>query len=159
MYLLVTGMHRLQDNWVLWAHLPQDSNWTIQSYIPIMTISNVEEMLTLLHTLPEKIVTDCMLFLMKEHVTPTWEDPHNKKGGCFSYKISKRILENWRDMSFSISGNSLTKDDSFNKDITGISISPKKNFCILKVWMSTCTHQNPSKISIINPIGCIFKKH
>jgi hypothetical protein len=152
-------MHRLSDTWVLWAHLPHDSNWTIDSYIPIMTISYVEEMLTLIHTLPEKLITDCMLFLMKEHITPTWEDAHNKNGGCFSYKITNRISDSWRDMSYSISGKSLTKDASFNKDITGISISPKKNFCILKLWMGSCTYQDPSKITILKPTGCIFKKH
>jgi len=152
-------MHRLSDTWVLWAHLPHDSNWTIDSYISIMTISYVEEMLTLIHTLPEKLITDCMLFLMKEHITPTWEDAYNKNGGCFSYKISNRISDNWRDMSYSISGRSLTKDASFNKDITGISISPKKNFCILKVWMGSCAYQDPSKITVIKPNGCIFKKH
>ncbi len=152
-------MHRLEDTWVLWAHLPQDPNWDIDSYIQIMKISYVEEMVALIHSLPEKLITDCMLFLMKENVKPTWEDVHNKNGGCFSYKVSQRISDSWRDMSYSIGGKTLTKDKAFNETITGISISPKKNFCILKLWMGNCLYKDPSKISVLNPNGCIFKKH
>jgi hypothetical protein len=152
-------MHRLAEPWVLWAHLPQETNWTMESYISVMTISYVEEMLSLIHTLPEKLITDCMFFLMKENISPTWEDDRNKNGGCFSYKINHRIRDTWRDVSYSVIGNSLSMDHTFQKDITGISISPKKNFCILKVWMGSCVHRDPSKITLIKPEGCIFKKH
>ena len=48
---------------------------------------------------------------------------------------------------------------SIQEAITGISISPKKNFCILKVWLSSCAHQDASKITYLKPNGCIFKKH
>jgi translation initiation factor 4E len=152
-------MHRLSEKWVLWAHLPQETNWNMESYLSVMTITYVEEMLSLIHTLPEKLITDCMFFLMKENITPTWEDAHNKHGGCFSYKINHHIQQTWRDVSYSLIGNTLSADASFQKDITGISISPKKNFCILKVWMGSCVHRDPSKITLIKPEGCIFKKH
>ena len=152
-------MHRLSETWVLWAHLPQEPSWTMDSYIQVMKISYVEEMISLIHTLPEKLIIDCMFFLMKEHISPTWEDERNKEGGCFSYKISHRIRDTWKDLSYGIIGNSLASDPSFQKDVTGISISPKKNFCILKVWMSSCAHRDPAKIMLIKPDGCIFKKH
>ena len=152
-------MHRLANQWVLWAHLPQEPSWSMDSYIRVMTITYVEEMLSLIHTLPEKLIVDCMLFLMKENVSPTWEDDQNKQGGCFSYKITNRIRDTWRDVSYCLIGNTLSIDPSFQKDITGISISPKKNFCILKVWMTSCTHRDPTKIKLIKPDGCIFKKH
>jgi hypothetical protein len=152
-------MHRLSEKWVLWAHLPQETSWDMESYISVMTITYVEEMLSLIHTLPEKLITDCMFFLMKENVSPTWEDAHNKNGGCFSYKINHHIQHIWRDVSYSLIGKTLSTDASFQKDITGISISPKKNFCILKVWMGSCVHRDPSKITLIKPEGCIFKKH
>jgi translation initiation factor 4E len=152
-------MHRLSEKWVLWAHLPQESSWSMDSYLSVMTITYVEEMLSLIHTLPEKLITDCMLFLMKENVSPTWEDEHNKNGGCFSYKINHHIQQIWRDVSYSLIGNTLSMDASFQKEITGISISPKKNFCILKVWMGSCVHRDPTKIALIKPDGCIFKKH
>ena len=152
-------MHRLSDKWILWAHLPQDSNWEIESYIQIATISYVEEMLSLIHSLPDKLITDCMFFLMKEHIKPIWEDVNNKNGGCFSYKITQHIAECWRDMCFSLSGKTLSPNKLFSNTITGISISPKKKFCIVKVWMSTCNFQDPTQIKMLKPLGCIFKKH
>ena len=46
--------------------------------------------------------------------------------------------------------------------ITGITISPKKSFCIIKIWMIDCTEQNVRKIREIPNLssnGCLFKKH
>ena len=52
---------------------------------------------------------------------------------------------------------------SFVDKVTGITISPKKNFCIIKIWMTDCTNQNPAivinEIKGISSQGCIFKKH
>lgn len=152
-------MHSLSEKWIVWSHLPQDINWSIDSYTPIMTITTVEELITLMQTLPDKIISSCMLFLMKEHVKPIWEDVRNKDGGCFSYKINDKIADVWKNVSYSIAGQTASKDVMLNRHISGISISPKKNFCILKIWMDSCEYKDPSKIVILNPSGCIFKKH
>ena len=96
-----------------------------------MTVTYVEEIITLIHTLPESVLTTCMFFFMKEHVNPVWEDSANKQGGCFSYKITQSCFDCWRDVSYSMVGKTLSKDKVFQESITGISISPKKNFCIL----------------------------
>ena len=152
-------MHELSEKWVLWAHLPHDTDWSMNSYIPIMTVTYVEEIITLIHTLPESLLTTCMFFFMKEHVNPVWEDSANKQGGCFSYKITQSCFDCWRDVSYSMVGKTLSKDKVFQESITGISISPKKNFCILKVWMSSCSFQDASKITVLKHNGCIFKKH
>ena len=33
-------------------------------------------------------IDNCMFFLMKGDIQPRWEDPQNRRGGCFSYKIN-----------------------------------------------------------------------
>ena len=152
-------MHALSEKWVLWAHLPHDADWSMNSYIPVMTVTYVEELISLIHTLPESLLSTCMFFLMKEKINPVWEDPSNKQGGCFSYKITQTIADCWRNTSFSMIGKTLSKEKGFQDAINGISISPKKNFCILKVWMSSCAFQDASKITLLKPNGCIFKKH
>jgi len=126
-------MHPLSEKWVLWAHLPHDTDWSMNSYISIMTVTYVEEITALMHTLPDSLLSTCMFFCMKEHVKPVWEDPANKQGGCFSYKITQTIGDCWRNTSYSMVGKTLSKDKGFKDAINGISISPKKNFCILKV--------------------------
>ena len=152
-------MHTLNEKWVLWAHLPHDTDWSMDSYISIMTVTYVEEIIALMHTLPDTLLSTCMFFCMKEHIKPVWEDAFNKQGGCFSYKITQSIAECWRNVSYTMVGKTLSKDKGFQDAINGISISPKKNFCILKVWMSSCSYQDASKITLLKPNGCIFKKH
>lgn len=156
--------HRLTDRWSLWAHLPHDTDWSIDSYKKIYTFGTVEETIALTETIPDILVKNCMLFLMKDGIKPTWEDPKNRNGGCFSYKVSnKSVYEVWKELSYMIVGDTISTKPSFVAGVTGITISPKKNFCIIKIWMTNCVNQNPaivtSEIKGIIPHGCIFKKH
>ena len=156
--------HNLSDKWTLWAHLPHNTDWSIQSYINISTISTMEEAIAITETLPPILVENCMLFIMRYGIKPTWEDPKNRGGGCFSYKVTnKTVYKVWKDLSYVVVGGSISKQSNFVNSVTGITISPKKNFCIIKIWMSNCLHQNPavitSDIKDLSPHGCIFKKH
>jgi hypothetical protein len=157
------SFHPLSEKWVLWAHLPHNTDWSISSYIPIMSVSNVEELITTMSALPESLLINCMLFLMKDGIQPMWEDPKNKKGGCFSYKImNKQVPQIWKQLSYCIAGNTVTKDINMNKNIMGLSISPKKSFCIIKIWMGSCLFKDPTKITnvpLLKHDGCIFKQH
>lgn len=156
--------HKLSDKWTLWAHLPHDTDWSINSYKKIFTTSTVEETIAIVETLPQILVQNCMLFMMREGIKPTWEDEKNRNGGCFSYKVSnKSVYEVWKDLSYVVVGNTLSNQLLFVNKVTGITISPKKNFCIIKIWMSDCSNQNPSVITSdlkgLPSQGCIFKKH
>lgn len=155
--------HKLYDKWTLWAHLPHDTNWTFESYIRILTFNTAEEIIMLLETIPEEMITNCMLFIMRDGIKPMWEDPKNKKGGCFSYKINnKNVSSIWKNLSYSLVGESLTEDIKVRPCINGITISPKKNFCIVKIWLANCNYQNPSVIADnlgISSQGCLFKTH
>lgn len=159
------NMHPLKDTWVLYAHLPHDSNWNIDSYKIITEVKFAEQVIAIIDCLPDDVVSGCMLFWMRKGINPTWEDEQNRSGGCFSYKINnKNVTSVWRRMSYLLCGESLTDKDNIMSKINGITISPKKNFCILKIWMKTATFQDPSIINygggnIIGPDGCLFKRH
>ena len=154
---------KLYDKWTLWAHLPHDTNWTFESYIPILTFDSVHAIIMLLETIPEEMITNCMLFIMRDGIKPMWEDPKNIKGGCFSYKITNKSVSSfWKNLSYSLVGESLTDDINVRPGINGITISPKKNFCIVKIWLATCNYKNPTVISDslgISSQGCLFKTH
>ena len=49
-------MHLLSDKWVLWAHLPHDTDWSLESYKKIMEITSVDQMIMLYRLLPEKMI-------------------------------------------------------------------------------------------------------
>lgn len=155
--------HLLVNEWILWAHLPHNTDWTIKSYVKIATFKVLEDAIAVTENLPHKLIENCMLFIMKEGINPTWEDPQNRNGGFFSYKvISKNIYKCWKDLTYITIGNSLCNNIDFQNKICGITVSPKKNFSIVKVWMTDCTHQNAaviSKVSNLDNFGCLFKKH
>ena len=105
-----------------------------------------------------------MLFMMREGIRPTWEDPKNRNGGCFSYKVlNKNVSKVWKELTYVTVGSSISKNMNFVNCVTGITISPKKNFCIIKIWMTDCNNQNPSivthELSGLSHQGCLFKKH
>jgi hypothetical protein len=156
--------HRLAHSWNLYAHLPHDTDWTLKSYKEIYEIDSVEGAIAVTETLPEVLVKNCMLFIMQKGVSPMWEDPKNRQGGSFSYKVAnKNVCEVWRDLTYVLVGETISNQASFVANVTGITISPKKNFCIIKIWMSNCANQNPaivtSNVRGLIPQGCIFKKH
>ena len=156
--------HKLSSHWILWAHLPHNTDWSMKSYIQISKFTTLEEAISVTEILPSNLVENCMLFLMLDGVKPTWEDEQNRNGGCFSYKISNKcIYKVWKDLTYVTVGSSISESDNFVKCVTGITISPKKNFGIIKIWMTNCTNQNASVITTdvkdLVPYGCLFKKN
>ena len=159
-------MHQLNHPWCLWGHLPQNSDWSMSSYVKIHTFNTVEEIIAINETLEasDVLIKYCMLFLSREDIEPTYEDPKNRNGGYFSYKVTnKMVIETWKQFTYSVVGETVSKNNNFNESITGLSISPKKNFCILKLFMTNCENTNPemvgNKIHGISSIGCRFKRH
>ena len=129
-------MNKLATGWTCWIHLQSDKNWDISSYKKIIYFNTLEDSIILIENLSLKIITQSMVFLMRENILPIWENPDNKNGGSFSYKISNCLIENvWKKLCYSLIGNTLYYDENILKNINGISISPKKNFCIIKFWL------------------------
>lgn len=99
------GTHELADSWTLWAHLPHDTDWSLSSYRKILTFNSVEGAISITETLPHKMLRNCMLFLMRDGIQPTWEDERNRKGGSFSYKVSNKVVPTtWRDLTYRLVG-------------------------------------------------------
>ena len=110
----------------------------------------MEEIIALYQALPDKLVKNCMLFLMRDGITPTWEDKKNRGGGCFSFKISNKIVGSvWTRLSYVLMGETISNNVKLLQASNGITISPKKSFCIIKIWMANCQHQNPGALCSI----------
>jgi hypothetical protein len=158
------SFHKLNSKWNLWGHLPHEQDWTLSSYKHIYKFTNIEETIAIIESLGDNLVKNCMLFIMRDGITPMWEDPRNRNGGCFSYKVSnKNVYDVWRELTYTLVGETISTNNSFINNVTGITISPKKNFCIIKIWMSNCEHQNPTVVTNtikgLTSQGCLFKKH
>jgi hypothetical protein len=159
-----THNHDLLGKWDLYYHLPHDKNWDLSSYkIIASNISSVEEVILLNNKISETIVKYTMLFIMRKGITPLWEDPKNRTGGAFSFKVTnKQVYEVWKTLFCAVCGETLFIQKEYNNHVNGITISPKKNFCIVKIWLDNCLIQDPNNIIDISNLqkqGCLFKKH
>jgi Eukaryotic initiation factor 4E len=154
----------LANKWNYYYHLPNDKNWNLASYkIIIADMNTVEQLIAINENIPEHIVKNCMLFVMKSGITPMWEDTQNRNGGCFSYKVSNKVVTQvWRDLLYLLCGNCLTIDRKSMECVNGITISPKRGFCIVKIWLKNCSIQDPNMIVDVDNLvkaGCLFKTH
>lgn len=155
--------------WKLYIHLTTDSDWSTSSYKVVDTQNTMDQVIGVFNHMPQSFVEKSMLFFMKENIKPIWEDERNRKGGCFSFKV-----ENFRNMSiqevykracYGIVTNTFCNDTQFMENVNGITISPKKNFHILKLWMKNKEYKTLDGIEMDeNIIGlhkddCIFKEH
>ena len=159
-----TPPHKLIGKWDLYYHLPHDKNWDLNSYKVIANdIDTVERTIAINESIPENVVKFSMLFAMRSGITPQWEDPRNRTGGCFSFKvINKQVYEVWKALFYAMCGETLCVNKQHSKLVNGITVSPKRNFCIVKIWMETCSLQDPNAVIDIPNMqkqGCLFKKH
>lgn len=126
----------LNTSWCVWYHSLLDKEWTKQSYKMLFTITNLYDLKGVNELLLKNHLQNGMFFIMREGIFPTWEDPDNRNGCCVSYKISGSVLqEEWKYILNRI----LTEDILINKEqynlLNGLSISPKKEFNVLKIWL------------------------
>lgn len=154
----------LLGKWDLYYHLPQDKNWDVSSYKLIMGgIDTAKKTVAIVDTLSANITKYCMLFVMRDGITPMWEDPRNRNGGCFSYKVmNKHVPDVWKTMFYALCGETLSTDPKYNHLINGITVSPKKNFCIIKIWLADYSLQDGGVILNIPNLtkqGVAFRKH
>jgi hypothetical protein len=159
-----THRHSLIDKWNLYYHLPHDKKWDLSSYKIIMNeIDTVEKLIAINESIPENVIKYSMLFVMRNGITPMWEDPRNRNGGCFSFKvINKQVYSVWKTLFYALCGETLFKNKANHEYVNGITISPKKNFCIIKIWLENCVIQDPNAMIVIPNLsthGCLFKKH
>lgn len=157
------SFHDLHSTWTFYLHLHDNREWNLESYKKIISFHRAEDAILLNDEIHYDLIKKSMMFLMKEDIHPMWEDPKNKEGGCFSFKVSNRDIETvWKHVYFHILGSSIMKNKENIQYINGITLSPKKKFCILKIWMNDCHLKDPNifiDIPDLSREGCLFKKH
>lgn len=161
---VVSKVHRLHDTWTMYYHSQDDKNWALDSYKIIQkNIGTVEDAVFISKVVHENLLKTCMFFVMRSNITPLWEDPKNRNGGCFSFKVLFRFIYGvWSHLHYAIVGETIFSNRQHHSLVNGITISPKKNFCIIKIWLKNCTVQDPHMLTPIQNLsiaGCLFRKH
>jgi hypothetical protein len=149
----------LPQKWTMWAHSIKNRNWTIDSYYNLFTISTIQDFWRIFNNLQYLGFWNWHLYFMSEGIYPLWEDPHNRDGGIFSFKIElTKTPEILTDLAICLVTNNMHSKDP--NEITGISISPKNMSAIIKLW--TRTNNDPIKYlpkSIMDKYGDCSTKY
>lgn len=151
----------LSDIFSVYFHCPFNNNWDISEYTFITNISTVEDYIKI-YKIFYKLFEKGYFFIFRDYIEPRFEDKENCKGGCFSIKVSSEHLY---DFFFKIVaemlGETLTKDPKHSLNINGISISPKKNSNIIRIWIkdNSLINRNLYNFEDIKYSSIIYKKH
>lgn len=165
------GGHPTHTSWVLWYHNPVDKKWDLKSYTKVYEFSSLEDFWKLSNNwdtyLPQ--VSDGMFFLMRRlkngnFINPLWEDKYNRNGGFWSFKITKEsAVSVWHELSIHLIAERLCQYTSDTMMVNGISISPKRSFCIIKIWNNDYQKSDVSLLSKgigqIDMTECMYKCH
>jgi hypothetical protein len=125
---------QFKNNWILWYH-SEKNNWKISGYKQLYKISTIADLWKFYNNwVSIGGITNKHIFLMREDVSPLWEDPQNINGGCWSFKILEDNAEElWTDLTVSLLANKLYMND--NDEILGLSLCLKKNNnVVVKIW-------------------------
>lgn len=127
--------YKLTNNWTLWYHSIDNNDWTNKSYKKIIDIHNLYDVKILIDNLKSNHLQNAMFFMMKDNIFPTWEYPDNREGCSISFKVpASNLKNNWDLLLKNIFTGNIFKGD-YNNKLNGISISPKKEFNIIKFWL------------------------
>ena len=130
----------LHDTWTFYFHDADDPSWTLQSYSRLGTATTVEDMWDLHSGMRDKVPYG-MFFVMRGDVFPCWDDAANVNGGCLSIKVHEAAATAaWELLLKRALGETLLEAPDAWASVTGVSISPKRGFCILKVWLGDDNH-------------------
>jgi hypothetical protein len=132
-------LHLLNDTWTLYFHDPWSSDWTMSSYSRLGDVSSIEDIAGILPVVSPHLHQG-IWFVFRESIFPCWDDPANIEGGCLSIKVLKtEAPEYFKTLLLRLLGEDILVDKKSMDvmKVNGISVSPKKNFCILKLWLGS----------------------
>ena len=156
--------YKINSKWCMWYHSIKDDKWTKDSYKKIINISNLLDYYFLQKNFEKQHLQNGMFFIMRDNIFPTWEDPENRLGGCISFKIlSDDILDSWNKLFKNLISENISLNETDFYEINGISIAPKKEFNIIKIWLRNDTNEYKNFVKQIEPYfkldNSLYKKH
>ena len=150
-------------SWTLYFHEPEDKSWTLESYKRIATTNSWEGLGMLMRELGTHRVTNGMLFAMRGDTSPLWENKANIRGGSYCLKVSRRVAVDVYQRYLAAAALDAASVDAENA-IVGVTMSPKKGFCIIKLWNANSkAFHSPGDIALLHedvrPEEILYRPH
>ena len=146
------------------AHHNDDKSWDFNSYYNVCCLKTWGDMGTFFNSIltakGECNYTNFDLFVMKNEISPMWEDKENRNGSICSIKIDSLLDGNeiFKNLVIHMGNNTLLKfNPSTWNTVNGISFSSKKldntaeTYCIIvKIWFKINILNYPSIDKLLN---------
>jgi len=124
---------KLKTTWVLWYHDPENKDYSIKSYIEIAPFATPVQFWSVIDSIPKEAWESGMYFFMRKGYKPQWEADEHKHGGAWSKKIeAEQSHTTFVDLMVHCITEELLVEH--RESLAGISISPKGQFHIIKLW-------------------------
>ena len=137
-------------SWTLYFHEPEDKTWTPDSYKRIQSVISWEELGAVLREMGPSRILNGMIFTMQGDISPLWENKSNIRGGSYCLKVSRRVAHEIYQLYVAAAACKVAVSDPSNA-IVGVTMSPKKGFCIIKLWNANAKAFNkPTDIAILH---------
>ena len=144
---------KFQYSWILWYHDPDNKDYSFESYIKIADVSTPQQFWTIVDSISKEAWESGMFFFMRRGFKPLWDVPENEAGGAWSKKIdAANVYTTFIDLMVNCICNELLVHRK--ETLVGITLSPKGQASIVKIWNTTTT---VSDTSYINPGMTGFK--
>jgi len=137
--------------WTLYFHESDDKSWGADSYKKIHGAASWEGLGTLLREMGPTRIMGGVLKIMRGDTSPLWENKVNIRGGAYCIKVPRRVaVEVFTRYVAAAAAECATTDPAANP-IVGVTISPKKGFCIIKLWNTDAVkHKNAADVAILH---------
>lgn len=179
---VLDGSTPLPETWTMYFHVPVDRKaaiesagtdasgnaaWDMASYLPLFTVTTVDEFWAMFHSLKPEYVTSGLYFFMRQGVEPRYEDPANEHGGEWKKKVDRAYsYDAFIELCVYAALGSLLGDTGAagtSNNITGVTIrnNPDGVSNIIKVWngdakVAAATSFNP-KMKFFNKEGLLYE--
>lgn len=133
--------------WSLYFHSMDEKKWTSNTFTKIGTMATWSQFWAIMGAVRTESFAEGMFFMMRDPSPPLWESHYHIRGGCYSFRChKKKVADVFLDYIIASMINTTANDpENF---INGLSVSPKREFNIIKVWNSDS--QKFNKITDIN---------
>jgi len=156
----------LNNKWNVWVHENSTNDWTLDSYDNIYTIDTIGKFWRYFNNFHLLDKINNQYFIMRDFITPIWEDINNREGGICSIKIDyyTKINRNEIGSEIMITLCTLIMNETFIQNstcINGISYSIKNKSIYIKLWISNLYKDNiidKLPINLLNIFDNIIKK-
>ena len=137
-------------SWTVYFHEPEDKSMTADSYKKLQVVGSWEALGAVLRELGPHKTTNGLLRIMKGEYSPLWENKANIHGGSYCLKVTRRNSVEVFNRYLAAAALGLCAKNPENT-IVGVTISPKRGFCIIKIWnLSAKQFHSPADLELLH---------